>query len=199
MPDRAEPGRPVPDRSASVDIVDDVDFTATADPRYGEPGAEAPAWGDVDRLLAEAELYWLATLRPQAGPHVTPLIGWWSGRSAYICTGADEQKARNLAADPHATLTTGCNRLDAGTDVVVEAVASPVTDHVELRRAADGLRAKHGDTWSFDVERGGFVHPHGGRAEVFRLDPTVVYAFGKAPATHTRYVPTARSRTDSDT
>lgn len=159
------------------------------DARYSDADAPPPSWEEVEALLERAELYWLATLRPGGGPHITPLIGLWHEGAAYVCTGAEEQKAHNLAADPHATLLTGLNALHGGTDVVVEAVAAQVIDDDRLRVLADGLRAKHGDEWSFGVDDGAFTHADGGRAIVFELAPEVVYAFGKSPYTHTRYVP----------
>lgn len=164
-------------------------MTASLDARYSDPGADAVSWEVAERLLVEAELYWLATLRPGGSPHVTPVIGlWWDG-AVWICTGAGEQKFANLAADAHCTIMTGCNALHIGTDVVVEARAVEVRDDAVLVAAADGLRAKYGDEWSFGVSDGAFVHADGGRAIVFRLDPAVAYAFGKDPYTHTRFTP----------
>lgn len=159
------------------------------DRRYSDPEAEAVPWPQVERLLADAELYWLATLRPEAGPHVTPVIGLWREGAGYVCTGEEEQKFQNLAADPHATLTTGRNDLHDGTDVVVEARAVRVSDDAVLGELADALRAKYGQEWSFGVADGAFVHEAGGRAVVLRLVPDVVYAFGKNPYTHARYTP----------
>lgn len=159
------------------------------DSRYSDPDTAAPPWDAVERLLIDAELYWLATLRPGGSPHVTPLIGLWHAGAAYVCTGAEEQKARNLAVDPHATLVTGRNALHGGIDVVVEAVAVRVDDDGGLRTLADGLRAKYGDEWSFGVGDGAFTHADGGRAIVFELTPSAVYAFEKGPYTHTRYEP----------
>jgi len=36
----------------------------------------------------------------------------------YFCTGPHERKARNLGQNPHCVLTTGCNTLKEGLDVV---------------------------------------------------------------------------------
>ncbi|QFG25164.1 pyridoxamine 5'-phosphate oxidase family protein [Actinomadura sp. WMMB 499] len=33
------------------------------------------SWPEARRLLEDAELYWLATVRADGRPHVTPLIG----------------------------------------------------------------------------------------------------------------------------
>ena len=164
-------------------------MTTELDARYSDPAAGPIAWRTAEQLLIDAELYWFTTLRPGGGPHVTPVIGLWHAGAGYICTGADEQKSANLAVDPHATLMTGCNTLHQGTDVIVEARSVRVLDDDRLRTVADRLRDKYGDEWSFGVDDGAFIHPEGGRATVYRLAPNVVYAFGKAPYTHTRYTP----------
>jgi hypothetical protein len=38
----------------------------------------------------------------------------------YLCTGPAERKAKNLAQNPNCALTTGCNGLADGLDLVVE-------------------------------------------------------------------------------
>src|SRR3712207_5757615 len=93
------------------------------DPRYGEDGVAAVPWEEAERVLAAAELSWLSTVRPDGQPHVTPLITAWHDGALWITTGPDEQKARNLAANPRCTLTTGCNTLHGGLDLVVEGTA----------------------------------------------------------------------------
>jgi hypothetical protein len=44
----------------------------------------------------------------------------WIDGVLYFNTGVTQQKAFNLAANPHVVLTTGCNHWDRGPDVVVE-------------------------------------------------------------------------------
>jgi hypothetical protein len=52
----------------------------------------------------------------------------------HFSTGRDEQKARNLAGNPHVALTTGANDWQSDLDVVVEGVAARVTSQDGLRR-----------------------------------------------------------------
>ena len=156
------------------------------DARYGEEGVSAVAWEDAERALATAELSWLSTVRPAGQPHVTPLITAWTDGAPWITTGAHERKARNLAANPRCTLTTGRNDLHGGLDVVVEGTAERVTDDGQLRRVAAAFEDKYGAEWHFDVGDGVFHHG-AGEALVFRMAPTTAYAFGKAPYSHTRY------------
>ena len=49
--------------------------TTKFDSRFSDPEASATPWAEAERALAEAELYWLTTVRADGRPHVTPLIG----------------------------------------------------------------------------------------------------------------------------
>ena len=160
--------------------------TVDLDPRYGEEGVSPTPWPETQRLLATAELSWLATLRPGAGPHVTPLVTAWCDGAVHFTTGPEERKGRNLRADPHCTLTTGTNALHTGTDVVLEGTAVRVEDRGALERLRDAFLEKYGDEWRFEVGIG--VLSHGpADAWAFRIEPAVAYAFAKDPYSHTRY------------
>src|SRR5215211_5032838 len=107
------------------------------DPRYGDPSATAPPWADIERLLADAQLYWIITVRADGRPHAAPLVGVWDDGAFVFCTGAQEQKHRNLEANPRVAVTTGstgADGWDSGEDVVVEGTAVRVTDADELSR-----------------------------------------------------------------
>jgi nitroimidazol reductase NimA-like FMN-containing flavoprotein (pyridoxamine 5'-phosphate oxidase superfamily) len=156
------------------------------DARYGEEGVSAVSWDEAEQALAAAELSWLSTVRPDGQPHVTPLITAWVDGAPWITTGPEEQKARNLAANPRCALTTGCNLLHEGLDLVVEGAAERVTDDDQLRRVAAAFEDKYGDEWQFDVADGAFHHG-AGEAHVFRVAPARAYGFGKAPYSHTRW------------
>lgn len=112
-------------------------------------------------------------------PHVTPLVAVWLGGALYFCTGDTEQKAVNLAANPHVILTTGCNRWDGGLDVVLEGDAVQVTDDDLLRRLAEAWTAKWDGRWQFQVRDGCFQHMEGLRVPVFAVRPVKVLAFAK--------------------
>ena len=154
------------------------------DERYSS-AESAMSWGDAVTLLDAAEVFWIITSRRDGRPHVTPLIAVWMNDAAYFCTGHDEQKARNLRANPSCSLLTGCNRL-AGTDLAIEGQAVLVTDDATLEPLAEQFRTKYDDAWGFRVEAGRFVGT-GGAADVYRLQPRVAYGFGKVPFHHTRW------------
>src|SRR5580704_1235234 len=116
--------------------------TTTLDQRYSDPAAQAVEWEQAQRLLETAELSWISTVRADGRPHVTPLVAVWVGGVLYFHTSTEEQKFANLRANPGVVLTTGCNRWDEGTDVVVEGSAVHVTDEKVLTRVAAAFAGK---------------------------------------------------------
>jgi pyridoxine/pyridoxamine 5'-phosphate oxidase len=107
------------------------------DGRYSSPGAAPTPWAVVDESLQHAEIFWISTVRPGGQPHTTPVIAIWLDDAIHIATGASERKALNLAENPACTITTGCNALNEGLDIVIEGQASRIQDHSTLQRLAD--------------------------------------------------------------
>ncbi|CAN5433447.1 pyridoxamine 5'-phosphate oxidase family protein [soil metagenome] len=157
------------------------------DGRYSSEGASPTEWEVAQRALEEAEIYWLSTVRPDGRPHVTPLLSVWLDGGLWFCTGPDERKARNLAANPQCTLTTGANALDEGLDLVVEGEATRVRDEPTLRRLADAYVSKYGSGWRFEVRDENFHDPDGGPAQVFSVALVTAFGFGKGPYSQTRW------------
>lgn len=56
-------------------------------------------WGRVRDALTTANLYWIATRRPDGGPHLHPIWGGWVGQHLYFEGGDTTRWARNLAGD----------------------------------------------------------------------------------------------------
>src|ERR687886_662061 len=108
----------------------------TIDPRYGNASATPPTWAEIEHLLAHAQLYWIITVRADGRPHAVPLVGVWHEGAFAFCTGAEEQKQRNLERNPHVAVTTGTTGAggwDSGEEVVLEGTAVRVTDPVTLQ------------------------------------------------------------------
>jgi general stress protein 26 len=159
--------------------------TTSLDERFSDPDTHAVSWPETRQVLESAQLFWVTTVRPDGRPHSTPLVAVWLDDALHFCTGETEQKAHNLAANPNVLLTTGDNGWKGGLDVVVEGVATRVTDEALLGRLARAWRAKWDGQWQFEVREGSFHHADGGAALVFRVEPTKVLAFGKGTFTHT--------------
>jgi hypothetical protein len=148
---------------------------------FSTPDAEPIEWSTGRTQLAAAPLYWLSTVRPAGSPHVTPLIGvWWEG-ALYFVTGAEERKAKNLAANAHCVLTTGSNAIDQGLDLAVEGEAELVHHQPELSTVADTFETKYGAQ---------FLEPDGtwfglgqqiraGESQLYRVVPSKAFGWEK--------------------
>jgi nitroimidazol reductase NimA-like FMN-containing flavoprotein (pyridoxamine 5'-phosphate oxidase superfamily) len=151
------------------------------DHRFSEIENPTP-WTEAREVLERADVFWVSTVRPDGRPHVTPLIAVWHENALYFCTGPDERKAKNLAENRHCILTTGCNTLAEGLDVVVEGDAVRITDDAALQRIADAYVAKYGEEWRFEAREGAFHHRGGGsEAQVFEVAPRHGLGFAKGP------------------
>jgi nitroimidazol reductase NimA-like FMN-containing flavoprotein (pyridoxamine 5'-phosphate oxidase superfamily) len=95
------------------------------------------AWKDVVARLERSKNYWIATTRPDGRPHVMPVWGVWLNGAVCFGTDRNSRKARNLLANPAATLN-----LESGDDVVIiEGTVREITDAKEIARI-DVLYAK---------------------------------------------------------
>jgi nitroimidazol reductase NimA-like FMN-containing flavoprotein (pyridoxamine 5'-phosphate oxidase superfamily) len=162
------------------------------DERFSDPGAEATPWATTREVLETAQLSWVTTVRADGRPHVTPLVSVWLDDAAHFTTGPGEQKAVNLAGNPHVVMTTGCNRWDQGLDVMVEGEARRVTDRATLERLAAAWATKWNGQWQFGVTEGGFAQADAdadGPVLVFAVKPAKILVFGKGQFSHTRYRP----------
>ncbi|MEU0937372.1 pyridoxamine 5'-phosphate oxidase family protein [Embleya sp. NPDC005971] len=156
---------------------------------FSSPDARATPWASALAVIGAAEVFWLSTTRPDGRPHVTPLLAVWSLGAMCFTTGGRERKAQNLDRNPRCVLTTGTNAL-TGVDVVIEGVASVVDGRSERERAVADFELKYGahltspeGTWYGLGEA-----VIGGDVRLYRVAPTVGFAFGKLPvASQTRY------------
>ena len=150
------------------------------DQRFSDPAATATDWDEVRSAIASAQLFWIATVRRDGRPHVTPLVAVWLEDALFFCTGPAEQKAVNLRDNQQVILTTGCNQWESGLDVVVEGTAIRVTEAATLQRLTQAWRSKWDGRWHFEVDGDAF-RPEGeeDRALVFKVVPVKVLSFAK--------------------
>jgi hypothetical protein len=140
------------------------------DPRFSDPDAVATGWEETRRVL----------------------VAVWLDGAIHFCTGATEQKAKNLSGNPHVILTTGCNHWEGGLDVVVEGDAVQLTDDDVLERLAEAWATKWDGRWQFLVRDGCYYHhdEHEVLPDailVFSVTPTKILAFAKGHFNHTRH------------
>jgi PPOX class probable F420-dependent enzyme len=97
-------------------------------------------WAWAQERLARARNYFLATTRPDGGPHVMVVWGLWLDDTFQFSTGRASRKAKNLAADPRCVV---CPE-GAEEAVVVEGVASDLSDSAARRRFFTAYQSKYG-------------------------------------------------------
>jgi nitroimidazol reductase NimA-like FMN-containing flavoprotein (pyridoxamine 5'-phosphate oxidase superfamily) len=146
--------------------------------KFSAPTAVAAEWSHVLELIRAAPIWWVSTVRDGSRPHVTPLLSVLDGDALYFTTGPEEQKARNLAANPAVVLTTGANTYDVGTDIVVDGRAVRVTDDDRLRKLSDRWVEKYTEEWRFEAHDEAFWHGDGTRcAWVFEVRPDTIHVY----------------------
>jgi PPOX class probable F420-dependent enzyme len=139
-------------------------------PSGGGSGLLPWSWA-VERLTASHD-YWVATVSPGGQPHVMPVWGVWHEEGVWFSSSRSSRKARNLDADPRATITTD-NAVDP---VVLEGVAELVADLDRLASFVAAVNGKYGTDYSTD-----FFDP--ATNACFRLGPRVVFGLASADFT----------------
>lgn len=120
-------------------------------------------WSWAEERLVQSHDYWLATVRPDGSPHVMPVWGVWMEGAAWWSSSHQSRKARNMASDPRAVVTTDNPRQP----VVVEGTAELIVEDQAIERFTAWVNAKY-DTdlaVSFFTENA-----------CFRLDPRWVFS-----------------------
>ena len=142
-----------------------------------EAGRSQPlSWSEVEGRLAGGGWFWLATVRPDGGPHLVPLFAAWAGTSFFIASKDRARKSRNLEADSRCVISTDTGDLH----VIVEGVAHHVRDEVGLQRAAEAFQAVYG--WPTRIQGSqldaDYGAPTSGGAPYEAYEVTPVKAFG---------------------
>jgi nitroimidazol reductase NimA-like FMN-containing flavoprotein (pyridoxamine 5'-phosphate oxidase superfamily) len=155
---------------------------AELEPRFSSADATATPWAEAIQRLEGADVSWLATVRPDGRPHVTPVVFVWLDGALYFCTGEDERKAKNLARNSHVAITTGRNNLDEGLDLVVEGDAARVRDQATLQRVAERFSSKYDPAFQFTAVDGVLRGDEGNTALLYEVAPITAFGFGKGEA-----------------
>ncbi|WP_433388571.1 pyridoxamine 5'-phosphate oxidase family protein [Micromonospora sp. KLBMP9576] len=111
-----------------------------AAPSFASEGTRPVPWSRARERLAEAEEFFLCTVRPDGRPHAVPLLAVWLDDAMYFCSSGSAHKVDNLAANPHCVLTIGGPDLDLS----LEGVATRVTEPALLKRVAQTYGDKYG-------------------------------------------------------
>ncbi len=149
------------------------------------PAAEQPylagdmtptPWAEARERLAEADTYWLATVRQDGLPHLAPLLAVWVDDALHFVASRTSRKATNLAHDAHCVIATRREALD----LVVEGTVAKVSQEAGLHRVAEVYMTKYG--WPVTVRDGAFYAdgaPSAGPPpyEVYEVIPTTAFGF----------------------
>lgn len=158
---------------------------------YGIPqsGDGLLDWGSVEGRLRDAEVYWMASTRPDGRPHVVPRWGVWMNGHLYYDGAPTTRHARNLVDNPRCAL-----HLEDGTRaVILEGESGPTSPPgLELgtrlsadfrRKYADAGYTPPPDAWEGEAAGG-----------LCRFTPVTGLAWTTFPtdATRYRFTPPAR-------
>jgi nitroimidazol reductase NimA-like FMN-containing flavoprotein (pyridoxamine 5'-phosphate oxidase superfamily) len=140
-------------------------------------GTMLPTWDEARERLADSQFYWLATVHPHGRPHVVPVLAVWFDGALHFVASPGSRKARNLNENGAATITVDSDDLH----IVVEGTTTTVRETGRLQGIADEYEMKYG--WLVTIRDGAYYGQGAPTAgpppyEVYRLSPSVVFAFG---------------------
>src|ERR1700712_2932236 len=112
-------------------------------PGYGilpaDQGSGLMPWAEAERRLTVSHDFWVATVRPDGGPHVMPVWGVWLDGRLWFSSSLGSRKACNLAAAPRCAITTD----DALNPVVVDGAAERGTDAERIAPSVVAVNRKY--------------------------------------------------------
>ena len=128
---------------------------------------------------AEGVTHFLATVRPDDRPHVAGVGALWVDGQFYFTSGAGTRKSRNLAENAACVISVKLPNLD----LVVEGIATKVTDEPTLQRLAECYDAQG---WPATATDGALTAPYSAPSagpppwDLYEFTPST--AFGVATA-----------------
>lgn len=140
---------------------------------YGIPQSSEGmfAWDEIRGYLETAQLYWIATTRPDGRPHVVPIWGAWVDDHFYFEGSPETRRGRNLAANPAVAVHIEQGNLA----IIVEGIAEETDlDPERFTRIADSFAARY----NYRPENS---------AGMYVVRPQVAFAWSEFPTTATRW------------
>jgi PPOX class probable F420-dependent enzyme len=135
-------------------------------PGYGiaahDGGSGLLPWSWAADRLTSSHDYWVATVRPEGRPHLTPVWGVWADETLWFSSSPGSRKARNLAVEPRASVATD--------DPIRPVVADGTIEQVDDSTAVAVFAARVNDKYATSYPVEFFV-----ANACFRLWPTIVF------------------------
>ena len=120
---------------------------------------------------------WLSTVDSDGQPHTAGVGALWLDDRFYFTSGPKTRKSQNLATNPNCAIAVALDDLD----LVVEGIATKVTDDATLERLAEAFRAQG---WPATVSDGAltaeYSAPSAGPPPWYLYEVTAKAAFGVA-------------------
>lgn len=136
-------------------------------------------WSWARERLINSLIYWVATVRPDARPHVTPMWGVWVDEAFWMEGGSGTRRARNLEANPSVVITVEHGR-DA---IIVEGETQRIYEIPDdLRDRLVAGFAKYVDSYGYQVDPAGWRD-----GQIWRVDANKVMAWSRYPDDCTRW------------
>jgi hypothetical protein len=135
-------------------------------------------WEWAEERLRSAPVYWVATVRPNGRPHVTPIWGVWVDGAFWMEGGPRTRRFQNLAQNPATVVT-----IERGDDaLILEGDADLVAelDDALVERLLAAYR-KYVPTHNYEAERSNWD------AGIWRVRPRKVMGWSSFPADTTRW------------
>ena len=136
---------------------------ALENPKDATTGLKPWSWA-LERL-EKSHNYWIATSRPDGGPHLMLVWGIWWQDTFWFSTGPRARKAKNIAGNPRCVI--GTEKADEA--VILEGLAEEIKDRSVWKQIVQVYNRKYcGDVEPLLLSSGGGV---------FRVKPQI--AFGQ--------------------
>lgn len=136
---------------------------------FSSDGAGKLPWAHAEERLEGAHVYWIATTRPDGRAHVSPLWGTWVDGALYLDGHPQTTWARNLRANPAASI-----HLESGSDVVI------LECSVEDINTDEDLGTRIVAAWH---DKYGKLDPDPVGSGIFRFRPDIARAWSESSLT----------------
>lgn len=132
-----------------------------------------PKYAHVERRLYAEPVVWLGSVRPDGRPHLVPVWFLWDGETITLFSQPNNQKIRNLRANPHVSLA--LEAANEGEDVAILEGTAQLVSMDDVAPILDRYSEKYGASiagmgWTPESMRASYSQP-------IRVTPTKLIAW----------------------